>query len=73
MQDRIRRTLDDLISLSQTLSSSEQARLFKTINRFRNIVGKDDDSLLLYEKLLSRTSIHDPLEMPRSRKDNFGD
>jgi hypothetical protein len=68
MQDQIRRALDDLVSLSHTLSSSDQDRIFETINRFRSIVGKDDDSLLLYEKLLSRTTLGYSRDMPHKLK-----
>ena len=51
MQDQIRQALDDLALLSQTLSTHDQQRVLKTIERFRNIVEEDDHSIALYEKL----------------------
>jgi hypothetical protein len=51
MQDQIRQALDDLVLLSQTLSTHDQQRVLKTIERFRNIVEEDDHSISLYEKL----------------------
>ena len=54
MQDQIRQALDDLVLLSQTLSTHDQQRVLKTIERFRNIVEEDDHSISLYEKLFSK-------------------
>ena len=55
MQDQIRQVLCDLILLSQTLSTHDQQRVLKTIERFRNIVEEDDHSIVLYEKLFVET------------------
>jgi hypothetical protein len=55
MQDQIRQALDDLVLLSQTLSTHDQQRVLKTIERFRNIVEEDDHFIALYEKLFFET------------------
>ena len=55
MQDQIRQALDDLISLSQTLSTRDQQHVLKTIERFRNIVEEDDHSMSLYKILFFET------------------
>ena len=55
MQDQIRQALHDLVLLSQTLSTHDQQRVLKTIERFRNIVEEDDHSIALYEKLFVET------------------
>jgi hypothetical protein len=41
MPDRIRRVLNDLVLLSQTLSGSERERILETIDRFRHCVEED--------------------------------
>jgi hypothetical protein len=51
MQDQIRQALDDLVLLSQTLSTHDQQHVLKTIERFRNIVEEDDRFTALHEKL----------------------
>ena len=51
MQDQIRQALDDLIILSQTLSTHDQQHVLRTIERFRSIVEEENYSLALYEKL----------------------
>jgi len=55
MQDQIRQALDDLVLLSQTLSTHDQQHVLKTIERFRNIIEEDDYSIVLYEKLFFET------------------
>jgi hypothetical protein len=55
MQDQIRQALDDLVSLSQTLSTRDQQHVLKTIERFRNIVEEDDHSMSLYKILFFET------------------
>jgi hypothetical protein len=55
MQDQIRQALDDLVSLSQTLSTRDQQHVLKTIERFRNIVEEDDHSIALYRILFFET------------------
>jgi hypothetical protein len=55
MQDQIRQALDDLVSLSQTLSTRDQQHVLKTIERFRNIVEEDDHSMALYKTLFLET------------------
>jgi hypothetical protein len=55
MQDQIRQALDDLVSLSQTLSTRDQQHVLKTIERFRNIVEEDDRSMSLYKILFFET------------------
>ena len=55
MQDQIRQALYDLVLLIQTLSTHDQQRVLKTIERFRNIVEEDDHSISLYEKLFFET------------------
>jgi hypothetical protein len=55
MQDQIRQALDDLVSLSQTLSTHDQQRVLKTIERFRNIVEEDHHSAELYKILFFET------------------
>ena len=55
MQDQIRQALDDLVILSQTLSTHDQQRVLKTIERFRNIVEEDDHSIALYKVLFFET------------------
>jgi hypothetical protein len=55
MQDQIRQALDDLVMLSQTLSTHDQQRVLKTIERFRNIVEEDDHSIALYKILFFET------------------
>jgi hypothetical protein len=55
MQDQIRQALDDLVSLSQTLSTRDQQHVLKTIERFRNIVEEDDHSMSLYKILFLKT------------------
>jgi len=49
MQDQIRQALDDLVLLSQTLSTHDQQRVLKTIERFRNIVEEDHHSYKLHK------------------------
>ena len=44
MQDRIRQALDDLASLSQTVSGSEREQVLKTIERFRHFDEEDDNN-----------------------------
>jgi hypothetical protein len=61
MQDQIRQTLDDLVVLSQTLSTHDQQRVLKTIERFRNIVEEDDHSITLY-KILSFENDERPIK-----------
>ena len=51
MQDQIRQALDDLVLLSQTLSTHDRQRVLKTIERFRNIVEEDGHSIALHDKL----------------------
>ncbi|QQP93177.1 hypothetical protein IGS68_29000 (plasmid) [Skermanella sp. TT6] len=53
MQDHVRQALADLISLSQTLSGSEQERILETIERFKDFDEQDDYALRLYEALSS--------------------
>ena len=55
MQDQIRQALDDLVLLSQTLSTHDQQRVLKTIERFRNIVEEDYHSAELYKILFFET------------------
>ena len=55
MQDQIRQTLDELVLLSQTLSTHDQKRVLKTIERFRNIVEEDFHSAELYKILFFKT------------------
>ena len=55
MQDQIRQALDDLVSLSQTLSTRDQQHVLKTIERFRNIVEEDGHSIALHDKLFYET------------------
>jgi hypothetical protein len=55
MQDQIRQALDDLVLLSQTLSTHDQQRVLKTIERFRNIVEEDYHSSELYKILFFET------------------
>ena len=55
MQDQIRQALDDLALLSQTLSTHDQQRVLKTIERFRSIVEEDDHSMALYKILFFET------------------
>ena len=55
MRDQIRQALYDLVLLTQTLSTHDQQRVLKTIERFRNIVEEDDHSIALYEKLFFET------------------
>ena len=55
MQDQIRQTLDELVLLSQTLSTHDQKRVLKTIERFRNIVEEDYHSSELYKILFFET------------------
>jgi hypothetical protein len=55
MQDQIRQALDDLVLLSQTLSTHDQQHVLKTIERFRNIVEEDDHSIALYKILFFET------------------
>jgi hypothetical protein len=61
MQDQIRQALDDLVILSQTLSTHDQQRVLKTIERFRNIVEEDDHSITLY-KILSFENDERPIK-----------
>jgi hypothetical protein len=56
MPDRIRRVLNDLVLLSQTLSGSERERILETIDRFRHCVEEDDNLISLYEKLSSENN-----------------
>ena len=58
MQHRIRQVLDDLASLSQTMSGSERELVLKTIEHFRHFAEEDDYIITLYEKLFSKTSVH---------------
>lgn len=51
MQDQVRQALNDLISLSQHLSSSDQERILETIERFRRLADEDDIYLTLRRKL----------------------
>ena len=60
MQHRIRQALDDLSSLSQTMSGSEREQVLKTIEHFRHFAEEDDYIITLYEKLFSKTSVHPP-------------
>jgi hypothetical protein len=60
MQHRIRQALDDLASLSQTLSGSEREQVLKTIEHFRHFAEEDDYIITLYEKLFPKTSVHPP-------------
>ena len=60
MQHRIRQALDDLASLSQTMSGSEREQVLKTIEHFRHFAEEDDYIITLYEKLFSKTSDHPP-------------
>jgi hypothetical protein len=60
MQHRIRQALDDLNSLSQTMSGSEREQVLKTIEHFRHFAKEDDYIIALYEKLFSKTSVHSP-------------
>jgi hypothetical protein len=55
MQDQIRQALDDLVLLSQTLSTHDQQRVLKTIERFRNIAEEDYHSAELYKILFFET------------------
>ena len=55
MQDQIRQALDDLVLLSQTLSTHDQQSVLKTIERFRNIVEEDYHSSELYKILFFET------------------
>jgi hypothetical protein len=55
MQDQIRQALDDLALLSQTLSTHDQQRVLKTIERFRDIVEEDYHSAGLYKILFFET------------------
>ena len=55
MQEQIRQALDDLVLLSQTLSTRDQQHVLKTIERFRNIVEEDDHSMSLYKILFFET------------------
>ena len=60
MQHRIRQALDDLASLSQTMSGSEREQVLKTIEYFRHFAKEDDYIIALYEKLFPKTSVHSP-------------
>ena len=53
MQDQIRQAIVDLILLSQMMNYSERTYILKTVDRLREIVGEDDYSLSLYEKLFT--------------------
>jgi hypothetical protein len=55
MQDQIRQALDDLTLLSQTLSTHDQQRVLKTIERFKNIGEEDYYPAELYKILFFET------------------
>jgi hypothetical protein len=55
MQDQIRQTLNDLALLSKTISTHDQQRVLKTIERFKSIVEEDDHSIALYKILYFET------------------
>jgi hypothetical protein len=52
--------LDDLSSLSQTMSGSEREQVLKTIEHFWHFAKEDDYIIALYGKLFSKTSVHSP-------------
>ena len=56
MQDQIRQAIVDLILLSQMMNYSERTYILKTVDRLREIVGEDDYSLSLHEKLFFETN-----------------
>jgi hypothetical protein len=51
MRDLIRRAVEDLNSLSQTVNGSEQERILETIDRFRNMLDENEEFISLYKKL----------------------
>ena len=53
MQHQIRQAIVDLILLSEMMNYSERTHILKTVDRLREIVGEDDYSLSLYEKLFT--------------------
>ena len=53
MQDQIRKALNDLLILSQTLSGFERERILETIELFGDLCEQDDYFMTLYEKLYS--------------------
>jgi hypothetical protein len=56
MQDQIRKALNDLLILSQTLSGSERERILETIELFGDLCEQDDYFMTLYTKLSSESS-----------------
>lgn len=57
MKDQIRKALDDLNLLSLGLSGSDQERVLRTLDRFKDFDEKEDYIISLYEKLSSKSGI----------------
>jgi diaminopimelate decarboxylase len=57
MQDQIRKALNDLLFLSQTLSGSERERILETIELFGDLCEQGDYFMTLYQKLYSESNV----------------